>query len=553
MFTTIETPENTYYGEPRSNDSKYYGKVYYKNGWSYQGYLMNGKKHGYGEMKAIDGNYSKGYYLNDLLNGKAIMYIKEKGTYIDGYYVDGKLNGECLFYDDKGKLINRGMYKDDKSCVATYETIYTTLNNIRTKVYEGYIYEDKYNGFGKLYEDDKVYIGNFTSGKKDGKFIVCYTNGNLVYTPQVNIDTIIDIDKVTKDNFSNYKNTIIYNNNMFDDSHKIVYKDINGFVQYIGKLNMDMKYDDDKGTFYPNTNNVNIIYSGKFKEGKFISGTYNFNGGSCKGEFNNFMLNGSGTIKLDGNYRFICDKFIDNVSEYSNLEFGNDFATKIKCQISILNDKATFNTLDETEYQLDTVNKYIGNIKLSKTALEALKITLTNGKHFMNNVLVYEGEFKNWEYNGSGIKYHPNGNLNITGTFLNGEAIKAEYYDETGNLIYSDIDEYNDMPGLEAQAEPALEPLFQLPPVPQLSNPPLIFSAMVNNVIQGHSGVALNNSAIVIPELIQNLVNTLNNLGNSHISNQNNLNVIGSTTTAPPNIAEFEDDSSIDEHHDHDD
>jgi hypothetical protein len=53
MFTILETPENTYYGEPRSNESKYYGKVYYKNGWSYQGYLMNGKKHGYGEMQAI--------------------------------------------------------------------------------------------------------------------------------------------------------------------------------------------------------------------------------------------------------------------------------------------------------------------------------------------------------------------------------------------------------------------------------------------------------------------------------------------------------------------
>lgn len=553
MFTTIETPENTYYGEPSSNESKYYGKVYYKNGWSYQGYLMNGKKHGYGEMKTIDGNYTKGYYSNDLLNGKAIMYIKEKGTYIDGYYINGKLNGECLFYDDKGKLINRGMYKDDKSCVATYETIYANINNVRSKVYEGYVYEEKYNGFGKLYEDDKVYIGNFTSGKKDGKFIVCYTNGNLVYTPQVNIDTVIDIEKVTKDNFSNYKNTIIYNNNMYDDSHKIVYKDMNGFVQYIGKLNMDMKYDDDKGTFYPNTNNVNIIYSGKFKEGKFLSGAYNFNGGSCKGEFNNFMLNGSGTIKFDGNYRFICDKFIDNVSEYSNLEWGNNFATKIRCQISIVNDKSIFNTLPETEYQLDEVNKYVGDIKLSKTTLEPLKITLTNGKHFTNNVLVYEGEFKNWEYFGSGIKYHPNGNLNITGTFQNGDAIKAEYYDETGNLIYSDVDEYNDMPGLEAPAEPALEPLFQLPPVPQLSNPPPIFSAMISNVLQGHSGVSLNNSAIVIPELIQNLVNSLNNLGNSHISNQNNLNVIGSTIIPPPDLDDNDETDFDGEHHDHDD
>jgi len=551
MFTTIETPENTYYGEPRSNESKYYGKVYYKNGWSYQGYLMNGIKHGYGEMKTIDGSYSKGYYLNDLLNGKAIMYIKEKGTYIDGYYVDGKLNGECLFYDDKGKLINKGMYKDDKSCVATYETIYTTLNDVRTKIYEGYIYEDKYNGFGKLYKDHKVYIGNFTSGKKDGKFIVCYYNGNLVYTPQVNIDTVIDIEKVTKDTFTNYKNTINYNNGMYDDIHKIVYKDINGFTQYIGKLNMDMKYDDDNGAFYPNNNNSNISYSGKFKEGKFYNGTYNFSGGNYKGEFDNYMINGVGTIKFDSGYRFSCDKFVNNVSEYSNLEFGNDFATKIKCQISIVNDKAIFNTLPDTEYQLDTVNKYVGNIKLSKIPLEPIKITFTNGKHYVNNVLVYEGEFKNWEYNGSGIKYHQNGNLNITGKFENGDAINAEYYDETGNLIYSDIQEFNDMPELSPALGLVNEPFLQLPSVPQLSNPPPIFSAMVSNSVENLG--QLNHSAILLPDLIQNLVNNINNLGNVQISNLNNLNVSGSTIIPPPDIDMIDDDSSIEEHHDHDD
>ena len=553
MLTTIETLESTYYGEPISNESKYYGKVYYKNGWSYQGYLMNGKKHGYGEMKTIDGSYSKGYYSNDLLNGKTIIYNKEKGTYIDGYYVDGKLNGECLFYDDKGKLINRGIYKDDKSCVPTFESVYTNINNVRKKVYEGFIYDEKYNGFGKLYENDKVYIGNFTTGKKDGKFLICYTNGNLVYTPQVNIDTIIDIEKVTKDNFSNYKNIINFNNDMYDDIHKIVYKDINGSTQYIGKLNMDMKYDDENGSYYPNNNNSTISYSGKFKDGKFHSGTYNFNGGSCKGEFNNYMINGAGTIKLDGNYRFSCDKFVNNVSEYSNLEFGNDFATKIKCQISIVNDKAIFNTLDETEYQLDTVNKYIGNIKLSKVALDLLKINLISGKHYVNNILVYEGEFKNLEYNGSGIKYHPNGNLNITGKFENGDAIKAEYYDETGNLIYSDIDEYNDMPGLSPALDLIPAQLFQLPTVPQLSNPPPIFSAMLNNVVQGHSGGQLNQSSYLVPDLIQNLVNSINNLSNVEISNLNNLTLVGSTTIAPPNIDDMNDTESEDEHHDHDD
>jgi len=543
MLTIIETPESTYYGEPRSNESKYYGKVYYKNGWSYQGYLMNGKKHGYGHMKTIDGNYTKGYYSNDLLNGKGIMYIKEKGTYIDGYYVDGKLNGECLFYDDKGTLINKGMYKDDKSCVATYETIYATINNTRTKVYEGYVYEEKYNGFGKLYEDNKVYIGNFTSGKKDGKFIVCYTNGNLVYTPQVNIDTIIDIDKITKDNFSNYKNTINYNNNMYDDSHKIVYKDLTGITQYIGKFNLDMKYHDDSGIYYTNNNNPNILYSGSFKEGKFISGIYTFDGGNCKGSFENFMINGSGTIKLDGNYRFKSDMFVNNVSDYSYLEFGNEFATKIKCQISIVSDRAIFNTLDETEYQLDTVNKYIGNIKLSKNALESLKISITHGKHFSNNVLVYEGEFKNWEYNGHGVKYHPNGNLNISGVFDKGEAIKADYYDETGNLIYSDIDEYTDMPGL-ALAESGISPVQG-----SQMNFPEVFETIINTIANHPIPQQIQPIQLPALQLPSMQLPGIPNFGNVNILN--NLNVI----EIPPLVEDHDDndDSFDDENHHHDD
>jgi len=241
------------------------------------------------------------------------------------------------------------------------------------------------------------------------------------------------------------------------------------------------------------------------------------------------MLNGSGTIKLDGNYRFICDKFIDNVSEYSNLEWGGDYSAKIKCQITFVNDKPIFNTLPETEYQLDEVNKYVGNIKLSKVALDLLKINLIHGKHFINNVLVYEGEFKNWEYSGSGIKFHPNGNLNISGTFDKGDAISAEYYDENGNLIFSDVNEYNDMPALA----PASQPFFQLPSIPLLSNPPPIFSAML-----GNSSLINGGASLAMPDLIQNLVNSINNL-----SNQNNLNAVNTTVVQPPNMEVDENES----------
>jgi hypothetical protein len=172
MIHTIINNNYKYYGEQPIKDIKYYGKIFYSDGSSYQGHFINGNKHGYGEEKTNDG-YHCGFYNDGILHGKAITYIKSKGSYIDGYYQNGKLNGECMFYNEKSTLLNKGMFKDGKSCVATYEVI---KNKDGSKLYEGYIYDDKYNGFGKLYKNDIIYIGNFTAGCKDGKFLICYNN-----------------------------------------------------------------------------------------------------------------------------------------------------------------------------------------------------------------------------------------------------------------------------------------------------------------------------------------------------------------------------------------
>jgi hypothetical protein len=119
MLHIINTNDCKYYGEKPTKDNKYYGKIYYQDGSSYQGYFLNGKKHGYGEEKNNDG-YHFGFYQDGILHGKALSYIKSKNSYIDGYYQDGQLNGECVFFDNKSNLVNKGMFKNGKSCVATY-------------------------------------------------------------------------------------------------------------------------------------------------------------------------------------------------------------------------------------------------------------------------------------------------------------------------------------------------------------------------------------------------------------------------------------------------
>lgn len=431
MLHISNNSNSLYMGEEPSTENKYYGKVYYKTGESYQGYFLNNNYHGYGEERTQDG-FTKGFYNNGKLNGKAITYQKSKGNFIDGYYVDGKLNGECLFFDEKGNLVNKGMYKDGKSCVASYEIINQNIDGKTVKVYEGYVFDDKYNGFGKLYENDRIYIGNFTTGKKDGKFLVCYKDGSLVYSPQTNVELIVDLDKINKDNFFNYKNCITFNNDLYDDSHKIVYKE-NNVVKYIGKFNSELKYHDDSGTFYVN----NSTYSGKFQDGKFISGTYTFPGGKYKGEFNGLLMNGQGTIEFDNGNKFVGN-FENNKSDLGTLTFKcNNNESIIKCKIIFNETGVVIDTLPNTEFQLNSQNKYVGDFFLQSTN-NGIKIDFANGKHYENNILVYEGQFKFFKYHGDGIKYHPNGFIQISGKFEENEPYKAEYYDDSGNLIYSD-------------------------------------------------------------------------------------------------------------------
>ena len=104
----IKTSTYIYYGEPRLKDTKYYGKIYYKNGTSYHGYLMNYKKHGYGEKYESNGNYRKGYFKDDALNGDGILYCKKKEVYYIGNFTNGKLDGLITcFYANKKKGIKK--------------------------------------------------------------------------------------------------------------------------------------------------------------------------------------------------------------------------------------------------------------------------------------------------------------------------------------------------------------------------------------------------------------------------------------------------------------
>ena len=108
----IETSTYIYYGEPKQKDTKYYGKIYYKNGISYHGYFINGLRNGYGEKYDSNGSYRKGYFKDGVLNGEGVSFNKEKKAYYIGNFTDGKLDGLITcFYDDPKRVIKKN-FKD---------------------------------------------------------------------------------------------------------------------------------------------------------------------------------------------------------------------------------------------------------------------------------------------------------------------------------------------------------------------------------------------------------------------------------------------------------
>ena len=281
-------------------------------------------------------------------------------------------------------------------------------------------------------------------------------DGTLAYSPQTNLDVILDVDKIKKDNFSNYKNTIDFVNDMYDDNHKIVYKE-NNQAKYIGKLNSDMKYNDSNGVYYMGK----TTYSGKFVDGIFKEGVISDDSFKYKGEIDNLDITGNGTIEFISGEKYV-GKFKKGVCEDGILNFKiEDREGTLKCKASvkyiydhtIIELKANPNS----EILLDN-DRSVGDIKINSihtTKNLVTRVFIQKGKHYANNILKYDGIFRNFKYNGKGIKYHSNGKIEVNGYFQLDEPVGGDYFDDNGVLVFSDMENYsdNDLPELAGETE----------------------------------------------------------------------------------------------------
>jgi hypothetical protein len=177
----LEIQNSTLDNDPK--DIGEFKKIQYESGSSYEGYVLNGQRHGYGVYSTWNGITEEGEFMNGELNGKG------KKTYIDidnpdlmgtriyeGEFKDGKLNGMGKYTSGSGDVYE-GEFKNDQ---LNGKGIISTDSFIQ----EGEFKDNYLNGKGSItyigeYKHKGTYEGDFVNDKWEGYGICRYGNGDV--------------------------------------------------------------------------------------------------------------------------------------------------------------------------------------------------------------------------------------------------------------------------------------------------------------------------------------------------------------------------------------
>ena len=197
--------------------------------------------------------------INPVLNGFG-KYIDENGNYYEGYFYNGKLNGE-------GKIIKINENND--------KSINSTKKMINKVTYNGNIQNFKKEGFGKETCYEYIYEGNFHNDMKNGKGKINFVNTGDYYEGEfIN-------DKITG-----------YGKYIWSNKHEY----IGDFIE--GEMNGKGKY------IWPDGNEYEGEYVNNIREGK---GKFKWsNGAIFKGIFHDGKPDGKGVMIYKGKV-FNCE------------------------------------------------------------------------------------------------------------------------------------------------------------------------------------------------------------------------------------------------------
>lgn len=372
----------------------------YDNSIIYNGYFKKGKQDNFGKLYRNGELIYEGFFSEGKYNGKGILYKNNIKIY-EGYFKEGEYDGIGIEYFSNGNKKRKAIYYKNKICDECNGILYDNNNN---EVYSGLL---KYGRpkEGKnliIYGDDDyiIYKGDFSSFKYNGKGIVYYENINKK-----------KFDGILKDDY--YAKGILY------------YK--NEFKEYEGEFNNN-KYEGE-GILYFETNDI-IYYKGSFMSGEFKNGTlYDLKGLKLyKGDFKNNMPKEGKNIKLYNRNGYL--EFEGEIFDFAYNGKGKTFEKNIMIFEGIFENG---NKVKGTSYE-NNIKKYEGEYKNDKFNGHGKLYEIYEDTNEI--YLYYEGNFKDNQIFGEGIKYYKNKSKKIEGNFLNINSYKGKYYDPDNHLIF---------------------------------------------------------------------------------------------------------------------
>jgi len=319
-----------------------------KSYYSYSGELNENKQpHGYGLGIFKDFKYC-GTWYNGIQNGDGIKYCTQTNKTLVIKYI-GVFKG--AFLEGNGKIyINNYLY------------------------YEGNFVNNKYNGFGKIYYNNKKirYAGNFKNNLKDGNGKLYDIKGNLLYDGNFKEDKKNGEGKYYDPNFSLV--SPVYNGNWDNDMYNG--KGLINYVfgdYYLGYFLNNKK--EGKGKLYENSNCYEGYFKNDKKNGKGILKIYNKNSNRSTviydGIFVNDILIGYCKITYKNG-----DTYEGNIENYKKQGFGIYICNKTKNKY-------------EGNWKDDLKN---GNIVITNENNEIFKTIWKKGKQI--NMKRYKSDFE---------------------------------------------------------------------------------------------------------------------------------------------------------------
>ena len=392
------------------------------------------------------------------INGKMVYYNTDKNrkiTIVENYanFKDGILQGEAVNYNNDGKIIAKGIYKDDKPFNGSFTNyIDSTIKNYKNGILNGeeLFYSDKNKLVAKgINKNGKRWSGQFYDVYYDNfHTIVNYKDGEML-GKQVSYYTT-DFEKIAET--SHIKNSkkngkVIAYNKEGKRLSKGIYKEgkqwTGSFYDFYYHQLSSLKEGVKHGKFIYYTTSGKLIEQQEYKDGKLegtvlSSGHFKDNKCKCyykkgepfKGEVcndNNITTYKKGVITKLVTYDYNDLAVIESITEYKDTKRYKEiyFVKEKKYELIYKDDRG---------YEGVRYNSYNNAFYTYKKGLLEGPFSMTLGY----SSITVSGNYKNHKHHGI-IKFKDSyANKSTTCTYKYGEPINGTILTEKGALSYKD-------------------------------------------------------------------------------------------------------------------